>query len=127
MVCRQSSLPASTARRQDRAHQHTLTWWCFSVRGKLRAMGSAGRTDFIAPPTLTDRPASYLVAAPTLWAQAAVCFLVAVFTDTTFLSSTGAVIQEGRTLVLVLDFRVSMACFSRTGPKLTLSCHTRLI
>lgn len=71
--------------------------------------------------------AGALVAAPTLWAQAAVCFLVAVFTDTTFLSSTGAVIQEGRTLVLVLDFRVSMACFSRTGPKLTLSCHTRLI
>lgn len=59
-----------------------------------------------------DLRLSHLVAAPTR--MAVVCFLLAVFTDTTFLSFPGAVIHEGRTLFLLSDFRVSIAMVFHT-------------
>lgn len=121
MVCLQSSLPARWQHLTSTELTNKHSKRCFPVRGKPRPQGTAGRTNLIALPT--DRPGelwrspldlrlSHLVAAPTR--MAAVCFLLAVFTDTTFLSFPGAVIHEGRTLFLLSDFRVSIAMVFHT-------------
>lgn len=122
MACLQSSLPARWQ------HLTSTELTNKALKAVLLCEGQAEtsrhcRKDPPHYPAHSDRPGelrrspldlrlSHLVAAPTR--MAAVCFLLAVFTDTTFLSFPGAVIHEGRTLFLLSDFRVSIAMVFHT-------------
>lgn len=86
------------------------------------AAGSRPLKAFLPPELPQEHPDQRLAYPDATGGPVAILLRLGVFTGTTLLSDTWAVIQEGRTLVLFLDFKVSISVVSpnkESGPELS--------